>query len=115
MSFIRADGIEQTTEVTVGGSETSLLASLEDLGASIRPTRASDNPPPNVRGVYVYAVEKGSPAERAGLMVGDIIGGINNEETETMQESNDLMRESKGRARLLVYRHGAALLVIVEP
>ena len=32
-----------------------------------------------------------------------------------MAESNALVKESKGRARLLVYRHGAAILVIVEP
>lgn len=115
VSFIRANGIEQTTEVIVGNSEASLVAGLEELGASIRPLVADDNPPPDIRGVYVYAVEKGSPADRAGLVVGDIIGGINNEETTTMAESNALVKESKGRARLLVYRHGAAILVIVEP
>ena len=40
--------------------------------------------------------------------------GINNEETVTPKKPNDVMVESKGRARLLVYRFGIAIPLFIE-
>jgi len=114
LSYIRKDGVEHTVDVTVVSQKDAFIASLEQFGASIRPLQASDNQQSHVRGVYVYGVKAGSAAEQAGLMVGDVIGGINNEPTETMQQSNDVMSESKGRARLLVYRFGVPIPVFIE-
>jgi len=48
-------------------------------------------------------------------MVGDVISKVNNEKADTMQDSNSLVSKSKGRARLLVYRYGVAIPIIIEP
>lgn len=115
LSYIRKDGIETTVDITVRDSKAALVANLQQLGAHIRPISASDALPPHVKGVYVKKIDVNSPAERAGLMVGDVIGGINNEVADTMQASSRLVKKSSGRARLLVYRYGAAVPIIIEP
>jgi len=114
LSYIRKNGIEHTVNITVGTQEAAFIANLEQLGAKIRPLRSSDNQKSHVRGVFVEGVKADSAAERAGLMAGDVIGGINNEETVTPKKSNDVMVESKGRARLLVYRFGIAIPLFIE-
>ena len=114
LSYIRKDGIEHKVQVKVGTQKQAFIASLGQLGATIRPLRPSDNQDPHVRGVYVKSIEPDSAAERAGLIVGDVIGGINNEPTETMAQSDDAMSVSKGRARLLVYRYGVAIPLFIE-
>lgn len=114
LSYIRKDGVENTVNITVADAKSLLVASLEQLGAFIRPLKTEDNAPPNVKGLYVYRVAKDSPAERAGLMVADIIGAINNKQADTMQDSNRLVSQSKGRARLLVFRYGVAIPIIIE-
>ena len=114
LTYIRKKGIENTVNITVVDAKTSLIAGLEQLGASIRPLEATDNAPDNVKGLYVYKVAKASPAERSGLMIGDVIGAINNEKADTMQDSDRLVSQSKGRARLLVYRFGVAIPIIIE-
>jgi len=114
LTYIRKDGIENTVDITVADAKSLLIAGLEQLGASIRPIESADNVPSNVKGLYVYKVAKASPAERSGLMVGDVIGAINNEKADTMQDSDRLVSQSKGRARLLVYRFGVPIPIIIE-
>ena len=70
--------------------------------------------PRGVRGIYVTRVLEGSPADKAGLQVGDVIGAINNELATTKHVCDRLITESKGRARLLVYRYGIPIPVIIE-
>lgn len=115
LSYIRKNGVETTVNIMVNSTKSSIVQGLEELGAFIRPTQAKDNLPEHVKGVYVSRVTKDSPAERSGLMVGDVISKVNNEEAETMKDSNRLVRQSKGRARLLVYRFGVAVPIIIEP
>jgi len=115
ITYIRENGRKRTTNITVQPSKASIISSLEQLGAFIRPTTTQDNLPPNVKGVYVYKITKDSPAERAGLLEGDVIGAINNERANTMQLSDRLVSQSKGRARLLVYRYGVPIPIIIEP
>lgn len=115
ITYIRENGRKEKTEVVVKILKPQLVTNLEQLGAFIRPIDSADNVPSHVKGVYVYKVTEGSPAERAGLVVGDVIAGINNEESSTMVESNRMVSQSKGRARLLVYRFGVAIPIIIEP
>ena len=115
ISYIRKNGKKKTTRVNVKQSKPSLISSLEQLGAFIRPVTAEDNVPSHAKGVYVYKVTKDSAAERSGLVVGDIIGSVNNELSSTMQISDRLVSQSKGRARLLVYRYGVPIPIIIEP
>lgn len=114
LTFIRENGVEQTIQIAIADARNAVVLGLAELGAHIRPVKASDNVPVSVRGVYVYKIDKDSPAERSGLQVGDVIGSINNEETNTMESSDRLTQKSKGRARLQVYRYGAIIPIIIE-
>jgi len=114
LTYIRKNGIENTVNVTIRDQKSAVIAGLQELGAFIRPIQAADNVPANIKGVYVYRIAKDSPAERSGLMVGDVISAINNEEADSMQTSDRLASQSKGRARLLVYRYGVAIPIIIE-
>lgn len=114
LTFIRENGVEQTIQIAIADARNAVVLGLAELGAHIRPVKASDNVPVSVRGVYVYKIDKDSPAERSGLQVGDVIGSINNEETNTMESSERMTKQSKGRARLQVYRYGADIPIIIE-
>ena len=114
LTYIRANGVERTVNVTITDAKQAVIQSFGELGAHIRPVKASDNVPDNVQGVYVYKIDKDSAAERSGLQVGDVISSINNEETNTMESSERMTKQSKGRARLQVYRYGADIPIIIE-
>ncbi len=46
-------------------------------------------------GVYIRSVAEGSAAEQAGLQIGDVIIGINDEPITTLEELNDVKNEFK--------------------
>lgn len=114
-TFIRENGRKNTVKVNVKTSKPLVVTKLEELGAFIRPIKTSDNVPSGVKGVYVYKVTEGSAAERAGLLVGDVIKSVNNETSDSMVKSDRMVSESAGRARLLVYRYGATIPIIIRP
>ena len=115
LMYVRKNGIEHTRRVEPKAFRLPVVENLEQLGAFIRPATANDIVPPGVPGVVVFRVIAGSPADRAGLKVGDIIGSVNNELANDKQVCDHLVSEAKGRARLIVYRFGAALPIIIEP
>ena len=114
LSYIRENGVERTLNIEIKPFKAPVVESLEQLGALMRPVTSADNPPPGVRGVYVTRIIDGSPAQKAGLEAGDIIAAINNEIVTTKHVCDRLISESKGRARLAVYRFGVAIPIIIE-
>jgi len=114
LTYIRENGIENTVEIEITAFKAPVVESLEQLGASVRRITADDNVPSGVNGIYVSGVMDDSPADRAGLQVGDVIGAINNELAKNRHVCDRLVHESKGRARLLVYRYGVPIPVIIE-
>ena len=114
MTYIRDNGVEKTVDIAITAFKAPAIESLEQLGANLRPVNASDNAPTGVKGIYVTRVIEDSPADKAGLQEGDIIGAINNELVTTKHVCDRLITESKGRARLLVYRYGIPIPVIIE-
>ena len=62
-------------------------------------------------GVYVYSVEPGSPAEKAGIRKGDIIVGIGEYETPTLASLDKVLRNFKPDdvATVQVYRNRQVL------
>ena len=114
LTYIRENGVENTVNIAITAFKAPAVESLEQLGAYLRPLTSEDNPPRGVSGVYVTRVLKDSPAEKAGLQEGDVIGAINNELVTTKHVCDRLITESKGRARLLVYRYGIPIPVIIE-
>ena len=114
LTYVREKGIEKTAEVKITPFKAPVVESLEQLGASLRRATSEDNVPQGVDGIYVTRVLDDSPADKAGLQVGDIIGAINNELATTKHVCDRLISESKGRARLLVYRYGVPIPIIIE-
>ncbi len=114
LTYIRENGVENTIDIEITAFKAPVVESLEQLGASLRPVTSEDNVPRGVRGIYVTRVLKDSPAEKAGLQEGDIIGAINNEIVTTKHVCDRLITESKGRARLLVFRYGVPIPIIIE-
>lgn len=115
LTYIRSNGIETDVQIQVTGFKAPSIESLEQLGAFVRPISAEDNIPSDIQGVYVSRVLKDSPAHHAGLQVGDVINKINSELVENKHICDRLVHEAKGRARLLVYRHGKSVPIIIEP
>ena len=115
LMYVRNDGVEQTKQIKAKAFRLPVVENLEQLGAFIRPANSSDIVPPGVPGVVVFRVIEDSPADRAGLKVGDVIGSVNDELANDKQVCDHLVSEAKGRARLIVYRFGAALPIIIEP
>lgn len=114
LTYIRENGVENTIEIEVTPFKAPVVESLEQLGMSVRKISADDNVPRGVKGIYVSGITKDSPAERAGMQTGDVIGAINNELAKNRHVCDRLVHESKGRARLLVYRYGVPIPVIIE-
>lgn len=114
LTYVRESGVKDTIDIKVTQFKAPAVETLEQMGALLRPARAEDNLPQGVQGIYVKRVIKDSPAQKAGLEVGDIIGAINNEIVTTKHVCDRLITESKGRARLLVYRYGVAIPIIIE-
>ena len=113
-TYVREKGVEKNIDIAVTAFKAPVIESLEQLGVSLRRATSQDNVPRGVSGIYVERVRDESPAAKAGLQVGDIIGEINNELVTTKHVCDRLIAEAKGRARLLVYRYGVAIPVIIE-
>ncbi|MEP6344007.1 MAG: trypsin-like peptidase domain-containing protein [Maricaulaceae bacterium] len=114
LTYIRDKGVENTIDIEITPFKAPAVESLEQLGAFLRPVTSKDNVSSNIKGVYVRRVAEGSPADKAGLQVGDIVGAINNELVTSKHVCDRLIHESKGRARLLVYRYGVPIPVIIN-
>lgn len=113
-TYVRENGVEKKVDIEITAFKAPVVESLEQLGAFLRPATSEDNVPRGVQGIYVQRVIGESPAAKAGLQEGDIIGAINNELVTTRHVCDRLITESKGRARLLVYRYGVPIPVIIE-
>ena len=113
LTYVRENGVEKSLDIEITAFKAPVVESLEQLGASLRRATSDDNIPDGVNGIYVTRVREGSPAATAGLQKGDVIGAINNELATTKHVCDRLITESKGRARLLVYRYGIPIPVII--
>jgi predicted metalloprotease with PDZ domain len=74
-----------------GGKRAYLGVSLVDLTDELREHFGA----PKDTGVLVSSVEDGSPAEKAGIRVGDIIVGIDGKDVESSRDLRRSLREKK--------------------
>jgi S1-C subfamily serine protease len=66
------------------------------------------------RGVQVTAVQAGSPAQSAGLQVGDMIVSANRAEVRNLEQLKSAAKTSSARLLLRVIRNGAALFLVLQ-
>lgn len=66
-------------------------------------------------GIYVRSVSSGSPAQKAGVMAGDVIIGINDKDIKTMSELNEIKDDYKpgDTITLKLYRNNTEMTVSV--
>jgi serine protease Do len=67
------------------------------------------------RGLVIAAVEGGSPAERAGLLVGDVLLGVADGTSDGVEALLDAMARAGDAVRLRVMRGGKISFVSVNP
>ena len=67
-------------------------------------------------GIRVTAVEDNSPAQKAGLDIGDVIVQLNFEDVSTSDQFQDIVERAKGEARLpiLFYRQGSSIFRTIQ-
>lgn len=89
--------------------KTPLLESLERLRRELMPESSTRARPgmrlgddEGGRGVRVLHVEPGSPAEKAGLQVGDLLVGIADAKVRNTEEARERLRESRTAEKLSV-------------
>ena len=113
LTYVRA-GVSSDTQVSVIPHKPPVVAGLEQVGALVRPIQEADDLPAELKGVYVRRVIDGSPAAGSGLLVGDVIVGVNNELADTPQVCDRLVSETHGRVQLVVYRFGTLLPIMIS-
>lgn len=69
---------------------------------------------PHNQGVLVRSVEKGSPAEAAGLRAGDVIVKVNNEPVHDMADWRRAMRARAGRIPVAVVRDKHEQTIVIN-
>ncbi len=65
-------------------------------------------------GVVVTSLERGSPAARSGLRIGDIISSVNHKSVEGMQGFLEEVDKNKGALLLRVIRGNAAAFLVIK-
>jgi serine protease Do/serine protease DegQ len=108
------EGQKKTFKVNIGKAATAQLAKLPDRqaleGASFSGTSRGDD----ATGAKVTNIEQGSPAERIGLEVGDIVTAVNTKSVKSLEEFQTAMAGSK-RSTVLHVQRGDERRVIVVP
>ena len=83
--------------------------------ANISPALAQElRLPDDSEGVIIIGVGKNSAAGRLGLMRGDILVGINNQEIKTVSDVNDALNHPSPAWRLSINRGGNVITVVVQ-
>lgn len=113
LTYVRR-GESIVVELHIATHGSALVRGLGQLGVLVRQIEESDGLPASLEGVFVRKVVQGSPAERAGLLAGDVIVSVNDELAATEQICDRLVNESRGRARLVVYRLGNLIPILVQ-
>ncbi len=107
-------GVETSLQVTPEFRAFPLLETVGQLGMSVESIVDNSGVEPNLSGVLVTNVEKGSPADNASMQVGDVILSINNERTSTPAVCDRVIKGANGRVLLVVYRDNVVVPVIIE-
>ncbi len=108
---------EQTPSVAAAVGKEA-LAPEHQLGLSIHALdsqlREELKAPADVHGVVVTAVHDGTPAQDAGLEVGDVILAINEQPVEDVDAAAGLLKSGAGNLVLRVWSHGMRHFAVIS-
>jgi Do/DeqQ family serine protease len=106
------DGKSKLFDVKVGAPAAETTAGTQ----AIHPFLAGANlqSREDGKGVQVTAVQPGSPAQSAGLQVGDTIVSANRAEVRNLEQLKNTTKASSARLLLRVIRNGAALFLVLQ-
>jgi serine protease DegQ len=121
LTYIR-DGNRHTVNVTIGeanGATASALGgggqTIDKLqGAEFRNLAPGDPQYRQVQGVLVASVAQGSPAERRGLMQGDVITAVNYRAVTSVDELTSAIANTSGAFGLGILRDGRPVFVVIR-
>ena len=88
---------------------------VQILPVELPPFVRRTNPGTPEAGLMVSAIEGGSPAERAGLLVGDVLLGVGDEPPHDLESLLDAIASAGNAVRLRVMRGGKISFVSVNP
>src|SRR5690606_1355690 len=105
------DGASRSASIKVS-EPVAEIAAASDIhpylaGAKLEPR--GDGP-----GIKVVAIEPGSPAQAAGLQVGDVIVAANRREVRTLDDLRTAAKASSKRLLLQIARGGAGLFLVLQ-
>jgi len=121
LSIIR-DGEAKQVKVVLAALDSDKVdqpdktAEVADSGLTMRqltPALAQQLGYEGEEGVLVAGVEPGSIAERAGIKRGSLILEINQQQVSTVDEARRVLRDSAGKAQLLLVKIGEATQYVV--
>ena len=87
---------------------------VQVLPVEVPPFLGHTNPDKPEAGLMVAAIEDGSPAEKAGLLVGDVLLGVGDEATHDLESLLDAIADAGDAVRLRAMRGGKISLVDVD-
>ncbi|MEM9147951.1 MAG: Do family serine endopeptidase [Pseudomonadota bacterium] len=119
------EGREIDREVTLGELGQDQRAALEPrrtgrassdrLGATLEPldeaTRFRLSLEDDLSGVVVTSLQRGGPAERAGLRIGDVILRVGQSDVGSPRELDRALAEADDNALMLIHRRGSEIFV----
>ena len=105
--------LEERGEVAEAPIQKTLGITVQDLTPEIARALGLED----TTGVVVAQVEKGSPADRAGINRGDIVQEVNHQPVEGVDDFYRAMDKAKGQESilLLVRRGETSLYIAVSP
>jgi serine protease Do/serine protease DegQ len=88
---------------------------VPELAGAVFKDLPADHPlAKKVGGVLIAGLQEGSPAWRYGLREGDVIVGVNREETPTVKRFVELVKQADRIIAMNVIRNGNALFIVIQ-
>ncbi|TDF34728.1 DegQ family serine endoprotease [Alteromonadaceae bacterium M269] len=113
LSLLR-DGKRKTVDVTLGSAEAAVLSAEEIHPGLSGATLTNGTTQQGVSGVVVSDIEDRSPAQRSGLVEGDVIIGVNRNPITSVRELSDYLNEKEGVIALNIKRGKTSLYLVVR-
>jgi serine protease Do len=120
VDYVR-DGATHSAQIKIGEypSQAEAAAGGAHIGVALQtltaPIAQSLGLPPGTKGAVVAEVEEGSPADKAGLAVGDVIREIDKKPIATVDDAAAAMRSGKKAHLLRVTNASGTRFVTVTP